>query len=60
VQLALHVIDLLALSEGDDSISVAARALKAELADDLAATTTSFISANLYRTMPNYPCDRAD
>jgi alkyl sulfatase BDS1-like metallo-beta-lactamase superfamily hydrolase len=60
VQLALHVIDLLALSEGDDSISVAARALKAELADDLAATTTSYISANLYRTMPNYPYDRAD
>lgn len=59
-QLALHVLDLLALSARDDDHVRAARALKVELAEELADRAESFISANLYRTMARYPHDRAD
>jgi alkyl sulfatase BDS1-like metallo-beta-lactamase superfamily hydrolase len=58
-QLALHVVDLLALDGGDDPAVVEARELKAEIGDLLAADASSFISANLYRTMAGYPHDRA-
>ena len=36
-----------------------ARRLKSELAEELAPGTSSFISANLYRTMADYPHRRA-
>jgi len=47
-QLALHVIDVLALAPGDDPDVVAARKLKAELCRTLAAETPSFVSQSLY------------
>ena len=59
-QLALHVIDLLAQSSSNDPEVLAARQLKKELAEDLAGQATSFISANLYRTLADYPHERAD
>jgi alkyl sulfatase BDS1-like metallo-beta-lactamase superfamily hydrolase len=58
-QLALHVIDLLALDTADDPAAVEARTIKAEIAEELASEASSFISANLYRTMAAYPHDRA-
>jgi alkyl sulfatase BDS1-like metallo-beta-lactamase superfamily hydrolase len=58
-QLALHIIDLLALDTSDDPAVVEARSIKAELAEELASSTTSFISSNLYRVMGNYPHSRA-
>ena len=48
VQLALHVIDVLALAPGDDPDVVAARALKAELCRSLAEDADSFVSQSLY------------
>ena len=33
--------------------------LKSAIAEELASTATSFISANLYRTMADYPHSRA-
>ena len=59
LQLALHVVDLLALGETDDDATLRARAMKSEIATQLAADATSFISANLYRTLAGYPRDRA-
>jgi uncharacterized sulfatase len=47
-QLALHVIDLLALAPGDDPDVVEARRLKAELCRTLAGETPSFVSQSLY------------
>ncbi|WP_416900223.1 MAG: alkyl sulfatase dimerization domain-containing protein [Minwuia sp.] len=49
-QLALHVIDLLALAPGDDADLKAARQLKAELLDDFAQAHPSVVSRNLYRS----------
>jgi len=48
IQLALHVIDLLALSPGDEKEVVEARALKAELCHLRSADVPSFVSTNLY------------
>jgi uncharacterized sulfatase len=48
LQLALHVIDLLALAPGDDPDVVEARRLKAELCRSLAGETPSFVSQSLY------------
>jgi uncharacterized sulfatase len=47
-QLALHVVDLLALAPGDDPDVVEARALKAELCRTLGDAATSFVSQSLY------------
>lgn len=59
LQLALHVLDLLALSPGDDSAVVEARSLKSEIGQELAEGASSFISANLCRTMSAYPHSRS-
>jgi len=48
-QLALHVLDLLALDDSDDHYGRQARALKAELLAELAEASTSFVSAQIYR-----------
>jgi alkyl sulfatase BDS1-like metallo-beta-lactamase superfamily hydrolase len=47
-QLALHVVDVLALAPGDDPDVAAARALKAELCRTLAEDAHSFVSQSLY------------
>jgi uncharacterized sulfatase len=47
-QLALHVVDVLALAPGDDPNVVAARKLKAELCRTLAEDVRSFVSQSLY------------
>jgi len=47
-QMALHVIDLLALAPGDDAEVTEARALKAELCHLRAKDVPSFVSTNLY------------
>lgn len=47
-QLALHVVDLVALDGGDDPLARDARALKAELCETLAQQVTSFVSRHLY------------
>ncbi|WP_417516836.1 alkyl sulfatase dimerization domain-containing protein [Minwuia sp.] len=49
-QLALHVIDLLALAPGNDVNVRAARAFKAELLDGFAQSHPSVVSRNLYRS----------
>jgi len=49
-QLALHVVDLLALAPGDDPELIEARALKAELCKALSDATPSFVSQSLYRS----------
>lgn len=49
-QLALHVIDLLALAPGDDPIVVDARALKAELCRTRAKEIDPFVSKSCYRS----------
>ncbi len=59
LQLALHVLDLLALHPGNDAAVVQARELKVAIAEELADSASSFISANLYRTMADYPHDRS-
>lgn len=48
VQLALHVVDVLALAPGDDPDVVAARTFKAELCRTLAEDAHSFVSQSLY------------
>jgi alkyl sulfatase BDS1-like metallo-beta-lactamase superfamily hydrolase len=50
LQLALHVIDLLALAPGDDKEVREARALKAELLKKRAKDVPSFVSKNLLLT----------
>jgi uncharacterized sulfatase len=52
-QLALHVVDLLALAPGDDPDVVEARQLKAECCRALAASTPSFVSQSLYLSAAN-------
>jgi len=47
-QLALHVVDLVALAPGDDEVVVAARELKATCCDELARRTDPFVSRSLY------------
>jgi len=47
VQLALHVVDLLALGDGSDEVTVAARTLKAELCRKAAETTPSYVTQSL-------------
>ena len=47
-QLALHVVDVLALAPGDEAVVVAARELKSELCRELAKTARSFVSQSLY------------
>lgn len=47
-QLALHVIDLLALAGGDAEEVAAARALKSDLCMELARKADSFVSQSLY------------
>ncbi len=49
-QLALHVIDLLALAPGEDPELADARALKADLCRTLSDAATSFVSQSLYRS----------
>jgi uncharacterized sulfatase len=49
-QLALHVIDLLALAEGDDPAVVAARGLKAELCRTRAGEVQPYVSRAAYRS----------
>ncbi len=48
IQLALHVVDLLALAPGSDPVVVRARALKAELCHLRSKDVPSFVSTNLY------------
>ena len=59
-QLALCVLDLLALAPDGDRAVAEARDLKSEIAAELGREHSSFTSANLYRTMSRYPHDRAD
>ena len=47
-QLAMHVIDVLALAPGDDPEVVEARQLKSELCKILAVSAESFVSQSLY------------
>jgi alkyl sulfatase BDS1-like metallo-beta-lactamase superfamily hydrolase len=49
-QLALHVIDLLALGAGDDPVVVEARELKAELCRARAREVDPFVSKSCYRS----------
>jgi len=49
-QLALHVVDLLALDSGDDPVVVAARELKAELCRSRASEVAPFVSKSCYRS----------
>jgi alkyl sulfatase BDS1-like metallo-beta-lactamase superfamily hydrolase len=48
VSLGLHVVDLLALSHGNDPAVVEARRLKADLCRRAAATNTSYVTQSLY------------
>ena len=50
VQLALHVIDLVALAEGSDPVVVRAREVKAELCRLRAKEVTAFVSKSLYES----------
>ncbi|NWG46247.1 MAG: alkyl sulfatase [Alphaproteobacteria bacterium] len=47
-QLALHVVDLLALADGTEPEVKAAKALKAEICRALARANTSYVSKSLY------------
>lgn len=49
-QLALHVIDLVALAPGDDALVVEARTLKAELCRARAKAVEPFVSKSCYRS----------
>ena len=49
-QLALHVVDLLALGHGDEPAVVAARALKAELCNLRAGEVDPYVSKSCYRS----------
>ncbi|MGY2492523.1 alkyl sulfatase dimerization domain-containing protein [Cupriavidus sp. CP313] len=57
-QLALHVIDLLALDDGDDPLEQEARALKAQLCETLAGRVTSVVSRHLYLSAADELCGR--
>jgi uncharacterized sulfatase len=48
VQLALHVVDLLALGAGDDPAAVEAKRLKAELCRLGALASSSYVTQSLY------------
>jgi uncharacterized sulfatase len=48
VHLALHVVDLLALGDGDEPVAVEARRLKAELCRAAAAANASYVTQSLY------------
>jgi uncharacterized sulfatase len=48
VTLALHLVDLLALADGDDPAVVAARGLKADLCRRAAAANPSYVTQSLY------------
>jgi len=50
VQLALHVIDLVALAEGDSPIVIRAREVKAGLCRLRAKEVTAFVSKSLYES----------
>ena len=50
-QLALHVVDLLAMAAGDEPGVAAARALKAEIAAALAQDPPAYMSGNYYRAV---------
>ena len=50
IQLALHVIDLIALAEGEDAIVIQARALKTELLRLRGKEVTAFVSKSLYES----------
>jgi uncharacterized sulfatase len=47
-QLALHVVDVLALAPGEEPEVVEARALKADICNALAVDAESFVSQSLY------------
>jgi uncharacterized sulfatase len=49
LQLALHVVDLVALAPGDDPVVDEARRAKAEWCDALARRTAPFVSRSLYK-----------
>ena len=49
-QLALHVIDLVALAPGDDPMVAEARAVKAELCRVRSAEVEPFVSKSCYRS----------
>lgn len=49
-QLALHILDILALDEDGDEFCKRAEAMKAEILAGLAEETSSFVSAQLYRS----------
>jgi uncharacterized sulfatase len=48
VHLALHVVDLLALGDGDEPVVVEARRLKAELCRAAAMANASYVTQSLY------------
>lgn len=48
-QLALHVVDLVAMAPGDDPVLAEARELKADCCDALSKQTEPFVSRSLYR-----------
>ena len=50
VQLALHVIDILALADSDDPVVVEARQLKSELLRLRRDEVTAFVSKSLYES----------
>lgn len=50
IQLALHVIDVIALAEGDDPLIVRARELKSELLRLRGKEVTAFVSKSLYES----------
>lgn len=50
IQLALHVVDLLALCDDDDPVTVSARRLKAELCRRRADEVDPYVSKALYRS----------
>jgi uncharacterized sulfatase len=50
IQLALHVIDLIALAEGQDPIVIQARELKTELLRLRGKEVTAFVSKSLYES----------
>ena len=49
-QLALHVVDLLALGHGGEPVVVAARTLKAELCNTRAGEIDPYVSKSCYRS----------
>ena len=51
LQLALHVVDLLAMADSSDTDVVEAKELKAEIAAELARTSPTYMSANYYQAV---------